>query len=181
MHLVEHNGRATVVVMPNTVEKQCEECGNLFAAYVKEINRGYGRFCSVSCSSRHNHVGKTSPFVKCGLCGVSFQKRPSRVLLSKRGINFCCRKHKDDAQKMESGVLNIHGVTDHKGYRHKALRQLDNSCLACGYDRHVEVLVVHHVDHDRDNNSIGNLVVLCPTCHSERHLSDKNDSGPSGS
>jgi hypothetical protein len=30
-------------------------------------------------------------------------------------------------------------------------------------------LNVHHIDQDRTNNSINNLAVLCPSCHTHRH------------
>lgn len=34
-------------------------------------------------------------------------------------------------------------------------------CQVCG----VNGFVVHHIDYDKKNNSMGNLVTLCPSCH----------------
>lgn len=30
-------------------------------------------------------------------------------------------------------------------------------------------LLIHHIDHDRKNNDISNLIVLCKKCHQEHH------------
>ena len=56
------------------------------------------------------------------------------------------------------------------GYRKLALRELPNKCNRCGYNKFIQALVVHHLDHDRNNNELKNLEVLCPTCHWEHHL-----------
>lgn len=47
-------------------------------------------------------------------------------------------------------------------------------CEECGYDKHPEILQVHHRDRDRHNNTIDNLAVLCPTCHMEDHFVAKD-------
>lgn len=47
-------------------------------------------------------------------------------------------------------------------------------CNRCGYDKIADVLVVHHVDRNRSNNDVGNLEVLCPTCHEEEHFTAKD-------
>lgn len=44
------------------------------------------------------------------------------------------------------------------------------ACNRCGFSEYQEVLQVHHIDRDRSNNSITNLEVLCPTCHSVDHF-----------
>ncbi len=32
---------------------------------------------------------------------------------------------------------------------------------------------VHHIDHDRDNNNLDNLILLCRDCHIKRHKNDR--------
>lgn len=39
-------------------------------------------------------------------------------------------------------------------------------CQLCNSDRH---LVVHHIDKDKKNNNINNLIVLCRRCHGKVH------------
>lgn len=55
------------------------------------------------------------------------------------------------------------GVTS---YRRKCLEQKRNECYACGSDGYVEV---HHIDGNRGNNSLDNLLPLCKSCHSDAH------------
>jgi 5-methylcytosine-specific restriction endonuclease McrA len=53
-------------------------------------------------------------------------------------------------------------------YREKAFRELEHKCAECGYTN-VDALEVHHIDKNRDNNDISNLVILCANCHTIRH------------
>lgn len=39
-------------------------------------------------------------------------------------------------------------------------------CELCGDN---EPLNVHHIDEDRNNNKLDNLLVLCKSCHSKQH------------
>ena len=48
--------------------------------------------------------------------------------------------------------------------------QRDNyMCTSCGYSQHPRVLEIHHIDRNRKNNELGNLLTVCPTCHKEIH------------
>lgn len=47
-----------------------------------------------------------------------------------------------------------------------------NFCEICKFSKYPEVLQVHHIDHDRKNNKIDNLKLLCPTCHMIQHISN---------
>jgi len=55
-------------------------------------------------------------------------------------------------------------------YYTKAKEHYGEICADCGWNKYPEVLQVHHIDENRKNNSIENLVVLCPTCHNTRHF-----------
>lgn len=46
----------------------------------------------------------------------------------------------------------------------------DRQCAKCGYDKHPEILEVHHIDNKRSNNDLSNLEFLCPNCHGEHHF-----------
>lgn len=56
-------------------------------------------------------------------------------------------------------------------YKNRALRVHGNICVVCGESRVVDI---HHIDGNRDNNEIGNLVPLCPTHHRYAHSKYKN-------
>ncbi len=49
-------------------------------------------------------------------------------------------------------------------YRKLAFKHYPPICAYCGFGI-PEVLEVAHLDGKRDNNVIGNLVILCPNCH----------------
>jgi hypothetical protein len=42
-------------------------------------------------------------------------------------------------------------------------------CEDCGWKEIVEILEMHHVDHNRKNGARANLRLLCPRCHEIRH------------
>jgi len=153
--------------MPRTLERQCQFCHKSFQAPVKELNRGNAKFCSMVCRSSARKITFRAPNLNCAYCKVPFYRR-NRKVHSKSGLVFCCRAHKDIAARID-GIKAIHpssyGVT--KDYRDIAFRNLPNVCNRCGFDK---VLVVHHKDRDRSNNTLGNLEILCPNCHALEHL-----------
>jgi hypothetical protein len=158
----------------NIIIKQCLNCNINFNASTREVNRGNAKFCSLKCSAIHHGANrvKPKPNVKCAFCDKEFYKNKSKQSISRSGLYFCCRKHKDSAQRI-GGIEEIQ--PDHYGkgessYRQIALREMPNLCNRCGYNKFIQVLVVHHKDHNRENNDLSNLEVLCPTCHWEHHL-----------
>jgi predicted RNA-binding Zn-ribbon protein involved in translation (DUF1610 family) len=112
----------------------------------------------------------------CAKCGNSFYSKPSRINNSKSGLLFCSRKCKDEAQRI-GGIKEIQPPHYKDGlfnYRQNAFREYDHKCNRCGYDKVVEILQVHHIDENRENNQIENLEILCPNCHEENHHYNKS-------
>lgn len=68
-----------------------------------------------------------------------------------------------------SGTANGNYVSGLSSYRHIALKVYGCKCNRCGYSENEAAIVVHHKDHNRDNNSIENLEVLCANCHAIHH------------
>jgi Zn finger protein HypA/HybF involved in hydrogenase expression len=160
-----------------SIEKECLYCKEKFQASLKEVNRGNGKFCSRSCASKLRAALRKPkpPNVKCANCGKDFYKNESNKRGSRHSIYFCCRKCKDDAQRI-GGIKEIqppHYGTATSNYRDIAFNNKESKCESCGYDKIVEVLQVHHLDRDRNNNSQDNLQILCPTCHMEIHFLTK--------
>jgi len=54
-------------------------------------------------------------------------------------------------------------------YREKCLTQKLPLCNVCGYGEFIRSLVVHHIDGNRDNNDLDNLIPLCRSCHRKIH------------
>ena len=162
------------------ITKRCLECNSEFSTRQAEIDRGYGKFCSLSCSSK-NHMKKKPPSMvicTCANCGKEFQRVKSKMSKSKSGLLFCSRGCKDKAQRI-GGISEIqpghYGTGNGRhSYRKRAFESHGKFCSDCGFDEYPEVLEVHHKDGDRMNNSTINLIVLCPTCHQIRHFKDKS-------
>jgi len=158
------------------IEKQCLNCNKLFAAPIREIKRGNGKYCCHKCAMQH--IGKTrpkpKPNVKCALCGKLFYKNKSDMRKSRTGLFFCCKEHHNKAQRLGC-MANILRPDWGEGkgpasYRRIAFLHNKAVCNRCGYKEYPEVLHIHHRDRNRKNNSIENLEVLCPTCHEIEHL-----------
>ena len=69
-----------------------------------------------------------------------------------------------------SGEDNPNWKSD--AYRTTCFAHHEKKCIVCGEDK---IVAVHHLDGNRENNSLNNLIPLCPThhqyCHS-RHLNE---------
>ena len=173
--------------MRPTVNKNCLNCDKIFAAQVRYVKKGEAKFCSTQCVGKHKSKN-TSPKksnVKCALCNKSFYKKPSRMK-SKSGLSFCCRKHKDLAQRVDGldemtpahyGTAtptllskSIETMKFNSKYRRIAFTNLPRKCDKCDYNAHIQLLEVHHIDRNRDNNDLSNLKILCVMCHRKHHL-----------
>lgn len=149
------------------VKVACHECGKPFWRAKRSIMRLKGNaYCSDVCK-----YGKKRLEVKCSYCDKSFKKPKSTLNKSRSGLFFCCREHKDLAQRIENNLKAIwagHYNESKSTYREKALRHYGRSCSHCSYDEY-DICEVHHIDTDRSNNSLKNLIVLCPICHELIH------------
>ena len=111
--------------------------------------------------------------VVCAYCGKVFTKPNSKADDSKSGLHFCCREHKDLAQRIDSGnAFNAmrpshYGINGISNYRERAFREYPHYCAVCGWKEDEEILQVHHIDENRNNSKIENLIILCPTCHAK--------------
>jgi len=56
------------------------------------------------------------------------------------------------------------GLVSNANYRKIAFEKYEPICAHCGFGI-PSVLEVAHIDGDRLNNDVSNLVILCPNCH----------------
>lgn len=153
----------------------CLNCNENSKAPLREVNRGNGKFCGHSCASSYNGYKRfakiNKPNVICAYCDIKFYKNASKRKLSKSGLYFCCRGHKDLSQRI-GGIKEIqppHYGTTLQDYRSIAFAVYKKLCMRCGYMKHSAAIIVHHKDRDRSNNNISNLEVLCCNCHAIEH------------
>jgi hypothetical protein len=158
----------------NFIKKNCPNCGEEFNADAKEVKRGNGKFCTRQCANNFNAINRPKPElnVECAWCHKKFHKTISHQINSKSGLFFCCRAHKDEAQRV-GGIQAImpahYGIVSENTYRRIAFAVKPKVCERCGYDKHEAGIIVHHKDRNRDNNDISNLEVLCAICHAIEH------------
>ena len=103
----------------------------------------------------------------CDYCGKEYLRTRSK---NKTKLHFCCRACKDAAQRLASGEKFAEIRPDHYGvghtvYRDSAFTVYPHKCAICGWSEDDDILEVHHIDENRGNGDINNLIILCPTCH----------------
>lgn len=146
------------------IHKICEWCNKEYLCAKRFADQQ--KFCSQPCQSRYRwqYNRKT---VNCSWCDAEVSRSNSKIALSKSGLQFCSRICKDAAQSVDGlDGFNLEHYKDGKyEYRKRALRNFGTICSKCGYDDYVQMLDVHHIDGNRDNNALTNLIVLCVWCH----------------
>src|SRR5690349_720446 len=141
---------------------ECEFCKISYYA----PKSAHSKYCSKPCWGKA-HQKRTD--VNCHICNKLISKQTSKLKYSKSGLYFCSKKCKDFAQSMESDVVELrlphYGEGKRIHYRKKALENFGAICSECGYSEMVKMLDVHHIDSNRANNKLNNLIVLCVWCH----------------
>ena len=85
-----------------TIKKNCLNCNKEIMVEERYVKRGHGKFCNLRCSTQYNSKERArqnakKPNVNCAMCNKEFYKTISKMKLSKSGLYFCCRAHKDQA------------------------------------------------------------------------------------
>lgn len=166
---------------PKTMTKVCLLCKETFSAEIKEVRRGNAKYCSRACSGRARSAmsqekrNLCQDNCSCARCGKSFYRTNSKMRNSKHMLQFCSRTCKNLSQRL-GGITELH--PPHYGSGTGAFRYREiladvrplTSCERCGFNRVLEIIQVHHIDRNHDNNDPVNLVWLCPNCHEEDHF-----------
>lgn len=158
------------------IEKTCKHCQSTFTVLLKRHTAGKAVFCSRSCASLYKGAQKPTPKpnLTCSICYKAFYRSNSKHK-SKSGFYFCSRTCKARAQKLGSGfetMLPSHYGTDCH-YRKLAFDNYAHECAECQWNRYPEILEVHHIDGNKNNNELANLEIVCPTCHKVLHFLSK--------
>jgi hypothetical protein len=102
---------------------------------------------------------------ECPVCGTKFiTKGNSR---EKMTCSYSCSN-----TFFRSGKDNPNWKEISTQYRSKCFEYHKKECVICKEEKIVEV---HHIDEDRSNNDIFNLVPLCPTHHKYWHSEYKEE------
>lgn len=148
--------------------KNCLECKIEFKP--KDYRQ---KFCSLTCWHKtESKVRKTGKILNCEECGKNVYRTKSDIKKSKSGLFFCnksCSASYHNRFKSGKSHPSFRNGSSTSTYRKLAFEEYGKVCNRCGYDKHEQVLEVHHKDRNRKNNKISNLEVLCANCHVEEH------------
>jgi len=158
--------RHTITHMPMV---RCKQCKEPFYTKPSWIKLGYGKYCSSSCQYAGRKTGKV---IACFLCQKTAY-RPKKQLTKSKSKKYFCSKScqtiwRNQLFKGEQHPNWKEGKhIDYRGLMSKYL--VKAVCRLCK-ERDTRVLCVHHLDQNRKNNTIENLVWLCYNCHHLVHI-----------
>lgn len=146
----------------------CRKCRASFYTKPYWQKLGYGIYCSKTCQYQARKQGKMKC---CFVCKKAVYKSPKDLKRSKSQRFFCSKS----CQAVWRNNL-YHGSKHpnwkegkYVGYRNIILKTKKSQiCELCGCTDE-RVLCVHHVDQNRKNNQVTNLVWLCYNCHHLAH------------
>lgn len=142
----------------------CRICSKELYIRPNKEKIGWGKYCSVTCCSKGRLKGKEYP---CKNCGKIVVRTPGELRKSRSGHFFCnrgCSMSWKNSQ-LRSGVNHYLWNGGTSTYRRLKEQNSDKIvCEHCGF-KDKRALVVHHIDHNRQNNELENLQWLCRNCH----------------
>lgn len=100
--------------------------------------------------------------LECDYCHKKFKRLKSAV---SENYNFCSKTCGNRFKNQEFINWN-----DSSNYRRNAFNAYPHKCAICGWEEDERILEVHHIDENRNNNKISNLIILCPICHKKLTL-----------
>ncbi len=158
-------------------DKICVQCGKQYKGIPES------KHCSKKCADkslkgkkRECMMGKNHPqyqyklIVHCLYCGKRLRKRIAHVRNNKIGCFCdvrCYGKWLYKNQIQENHPLFCGNTTRYENFtneKKKEVKELDGyKCVKCGNETD---LLVHHIDGNKSNSLINNLITLCRSCHS---------------
>lgn len=151
---------------------KCDFCGREFEKPVNKVNesrkKGWKLYCSPECRNKAKKIRCT-----CSYCGKELWKTPSEIARSKTGNTFCnkscaCSYNNSHFRTKENNPNWKGGKAGSRIYTILAYRTYKSKCSICGCDDK-DILEVHHIDMNRRNNDIDNLIILCANHHAKVH------------
>lgn len=150
-------------------KRTCVQCDVDFYTPKHVTRTVCSRLCSSARIKDRNHVT-----VQCAQCDAPLVRTLGRIDSSRHKKFFCNRICKELGQSLRGNCQEIRpkhfGTALVPNYRHLVDIK---KCAGCGCNERY-LLVVHHIDGDRENNVIDNLRVLCFNCHGRHHLFERD-------
>lgn len=155
-------------------DKQCINCGKLFKSTSKKR-----KYCSRDCAG----IGNRKRIYKiCPICENEYFVINAIVKKNIACSRDCASKVHSIRMRRDGNPAWLGGVPKN-GYPIKFSEELKEQvrlrqsykCVLC-YNRRrseLEALSVHHIDYNKNNNDIRNLIALCRHCHARTNYNRK--------
>ncbi len=133
----------------------CKYCSKAFLVKPSVRMRGNGKFCVLACYRASIHTGKS---VYCITCQKTTYRRGKDLMRSKSKKFFCSKKCQTIwRNQLYRGSAHKNFKTGKSSYRNIMIRSdQQRACQVCGM-KDIRILIVHHIDKDRENNTLVNL------------------------
>ncbi len=141
----------------------CKICTKEFYVKPNHQDKGWGKYCSKPCQYEGQ---KTGLFVFCQICSKNIWKMQKEIRHSQSKKFFCSKSFLAVwRNRVFSGSNHSGWINGIRTYRNIIKRSgSPQICTHCGITD-TRVLIVHHIDRNRTNNHIKNLMWLCRNCH----------------
>jgi hypothetical protein len=175
--LRDYNIKDIKVSIPIII-KNCQYCNEEFESPTVE-NR---KFCSQTCSAKYNNsqlvrITNSNQPLKYGKKAEHPEITPNKCLNCdvniERARKFCSHKCEKTYKKNEifTKIENNDTSLDSRNYKTYLIYKFGEKCMECGWNKknlfsNKIPIELEHIDGNSDNNSLSNLKLLCPNCHS---------------
>jgi hypothetical protein len=172
------------------ITTKCIWCGKEFKAKQWKVRQGQKKYCSIECGKKslskqfsgvNNPVYSADHYIDriCPNCNKPI-KVLKAVFKKREGRGKFCNKHCFDEYKKKSKKYCMENNPNWKGGKsfelypegwHKELkttiRKRDRFiCKICGKNGYH----VHHIDYNKKNLDLNNLITLCGSCHTKTNF-----------
>lgn len=151
---------------------KCDFCGKELDKPINKVNEArknkWKMYCSPECRNKARKIRCV-----CANCGKELWKTPSEISRSKTGNVFCnkscaCSYNNSHFRSGENNPNWRGGKVGSSAHTITAFRTYKKKCTVCGIQDE-DMLEVHHIDLNHNNNDPDNLIVLCSNHHSKVH------------
>ena len=150
--------------------KLCKECNNAIL-----FEKNHRNYCNNSCAAIYyvklngmpqQTIPKIKEICTCLNCNEEFEKKKNTF-----GV-YCSNQCQQDYQwKQKKKTIIINGTGNKNNLKRYLADTFGHKCVDCGvgniYNDKPLTLQIHHKDGNHNNNSIHNVELLCPNCHSQ--------------
>lgn len=155
------------------VTRKCKWCEKEFWTYLSMAKKGCGKYCSNKCFEkwrRSRRVERT-----CVICKKVFE---IHLCMIRKGGGICCsrscaailRRGKGNGRWIDGRSFFPYGPEFNRFLKKKIREKYENICQKCKNKFTRSFLEVHHLDHDKFNNTLKNLILWCKSCHARYHI-----------